>query len=247
MENGACGCGETPIREKHFAALCALHAAPDAEALAGVLNKSVRALGVSYLQIIERVAGDQYKAVFDTAPRKISVSAVFERHPKVGRTVSEIIQAGLPFDLDTVDGDSVGAPYREVLDEHRRFGGMAYYYAVPTFFAGVCSGLAVFYFQRRPRGSECFQSDLCILGQGTFDGFRAFRPVPSVGECPLTPRQREALAYCGDGKSDWDIGVLLGVSQATAHEHVETAKRKLGVRTRIQAVLLAYKNRWIEI
>jgi len=40
------------------------------------------------------------------------------------------------------------------------------------------------------------------------------------------------------GKTDWAIGELLGISKATAHFHIEQAKRKLGVGSRTQAVAL---------
>ncbi|MCC6920340.1 MAG: hypothetical protein IT548_14155 [Alphaproteobacteria bacterium] len=59
---------------------------------------------------------------------------------------------------------------------------------------------------------------------------------PSAGVSPLSPRERDCLAFVADGKSDWEISVILGISQATAHSHVENAKRKLEARTRAQAV-----------
>jgi len=34
------------------------------------------------------------------------------------------------------------------------------------------------------------------------------------------------------GKSDTDAGVLLGISNQTVHQHIETAKRRYGVATR---------------
>lgn len=58
----------------------------------------------------------------------------------------------------------------------------------------------------------------------------------------LSSRERDCLAYVAEGKSDWEISVILSLSQATVHQHVENAKRKLGVRTRPHAVAkhLAY-------
>lgn len=58
----------------------------------------------------------------------------------------------------------------------------------------------------------------------------------------LTPRERDCLAFVADGHSDAEIGERLGISQNTAHDYVENAKRKLGARTRAQAVakLFAY-------
>jgi LuxR family quorum sensing-dependent transcriptional regulator len=52
----------------------------------------------------------------------------------------------------------------------------------------------------------------------------------------LTPRERDCLAFVAEGKSDWDISVMLGVSHTTIITHVQNAKRKLGAATRAQAV-----------
>ena len=55
---------------------------------------------------------------------------------------------------------------------------------------------------------------------------------------PLTPREIECLQWAAVGKTDWDIGQLLGVTASTAHYHIERAKNKLGVNSRVQAVAL---------
>lgn len=52
----------------------------------------------------------------------------------------------------------------------------------------------------------------------------------------LSDRERDCLAFVAEGKSDWEISVILNISQWTAHQHVESAKKKLGVRTRAQAI-----------
>jgi DNA-binding CsgD family transcriptional regulator len=54
-------------------------------------------------------------------------------------------------------------------------------------------------------------------------------------EC-LSPRQRECLAWVRAGKSSAVIGEILGLSAQTVDEHVREASRKLGVRSRTQAV-----------
>jgi DNA-binding CsgD family transcriptional regulator len=59
----------------------------------------------------------------------------------------------------------------------------------------------------------------------------------------LTERQLECLKWVAVGKSDWEIGEILGLSENTVHRHVERAKERLDVRTRAQAImaLLAWK------
>lgn len=56
----------------------------------------------------------------------------------------------------------------------------------------------------------------------------------------LTAREHDCIGFVAEGKSDWEMGVILGISQSTVHRHVENAKRKLGAVTRAQAVA-----RWI--
>ena len=55
-------------------------------------------------------------------------------------------------------------------------------------------------------------------------------------EVRLTPRERDALAWVAEGKSDWEISVILGVSETTVRFHVDNARRKLGAVNRTQAV-----------
>lgn len=54
----------------------------------------------------------------------------------------------------------------------------------------------------------------------------------------LTAREIECLRWVASGKTDWEIGRLMGIAATTAHYHVEHAKKKLGVRSRVQAVAL---------
>jgi DNA-binding CsgD family transcriptional regulator len=58
----------------------------------------------------------------------------------------------------------------------------------------------------------------------------------------VTPRESEILAWVAAGKSDWAIGRILNISGKTVNFHVENAKRKLGVGTRVQAVVAAVRS-----
>jgi DNA-binding CsgD family transcriptional regulator len=57
----------------------------------------------------------------------------------------------------------------------------------------------------------------------------------STAPTPLTPRELECLRWVLEGKSDTDIGKILGISHTTVHFHIERLKKKFGVRTRTQA------------
>ena len=57
----------------------------------------------------------------------------------------------------------------------------------------------------------------------------------------LTRRECQVLDWIAQGKSDWQIGQILSISAKTVNYHAENAKRKLGVATRIQAVIAAIR------
>ena len=56
----------------------------------------------------------------------------------------------------------------------------------------------------------------------------------------LSPRQTECLYWVLQGKSSRDIGSILGVSHRMVERHVFKACQRLGVRTRLQAVIRAH-------
>jgi DNA-binding CsgD family transcriptional regulator len=57
----------------------------------------------------------------------------------------------------------------------------------------------------------------------------------------LTPRELEALRWTMDGKTAWEVGTILGISERTAVHHVNNAMHKLGCATKHQAVLKALR------
>lgn len=54
----------------------------------------------------------------------------------------------------------------------------------------------------------------------------------------LSPRERQCFQLVALGKSNWDIGVMLNISEATVAFHVQNVLKKLKVSTRNQAVAI---------
>ena len=52
----------------------------------------------------------------------------------------------------------------------------------------------------------------------------------------ITPREAECRRWVAAGKTDAEIGIILGIATATAHYHVERVKKKAGTRSRSEAV-----------
>ncbi len=73
----------------------------------------------------------------------------------------------------------------------------------------------------------------------------AKRPEPGVATAALpddlTEREHEALRLLARGMSNREIAAEMFVGEATAKTHVSRLLTKLGVRDRVQAVVLAYE------
>jgi DNA-binding NarL/FixJ family response regulator len=63
----------------------------------------------------------------------------------------------------------------------------------------------------------------------------------------ITPREREVLTLLAEGLTMRQIGSRLGLSPRTVESHVAKLYRKLGVRTRVQAVARAAQVGLIEL
>jgi DNA-binding CsgD family transcriptional regulator len=77
-----------------------------------------------------------------------------------------------------------------------------------------------------------------VMSAAVHAGYSLFRQLleGNVPQSPLTPRESECLHWVGEGKTDSEVGKILHISGRTVRFHINNAKRKLGVASRIQAV-----------
>jgi DNA-binding CsgD family transcriptional regulator len=68
------------------------------------------------------------------------------------------------------------------------------------------------------------------------------RTVKALASLKLTPREAEVLFWISQGKSNHDIGVILGAKTGTICKHVEHILGKLNVENRTAAAVVALET-----
>lgn len=64
---------------------------------------------------------------------------------------------------------------------------------------------------------------------------------------PLTPKEAEVLKWLKQGKSTWDMSIILGISERTVKFHIGNIMRKLDATTRTHAVAIALEQGLVNI
>lgn len=71
---------------------------------------------------------------------------------------------------------------------------------------------------------------------------RVLLPATAQNDLPaLTPRELETLRWTMEGKTAWEVGNILGITERTAVLHANNATHKLGTANKHQAVLKALR------
>jgi DNA-binding NarL/FixJ family response regulator len=72
------------------------------------------------------------------------------------------------------------------------------------------------------------------------------RPAPPKELGELTARERDIVRLIAGGLSNHEIGKRVYISDATVKTHVTHIPQKLGLRDRVQAIVLAYQAGLVE-
>lgn len=82
------------------------------------------------------------------------------------------------------------------------------------------------------------QTAFSVMSASVHAGYARFKELLDTrsARSPLSPRESECLHWVSSGKTDFEVGRILSISPRTVRFHINNAKTKLGVTTRIQAV-----------
>jgi len=111
--------------------------------------------------------------------------------------------------------------------------------AAPVHAPGGYVGVTSLAFERLTALSPSEQTAINTAALMLHLKMRELAPAPAVAGPKLTPRERDCLGLVAAGQGDWEISLTLGVAETTVVTHLQNARRKLGARTRAQAVALA--------
>lgn len=212
-------------------ALSALSNLRDARGLAelrDVIAREAQALGALYFRIVEVWLGAQtverFEALLDTAPETMTLAALLARHADYADLTFGLLHLDDLVEPEAHDPDQFASLKQTLRDEHVAVGARHWVF-VPLSRGDARGGFAAFFFGDQIEDGETLKPYLRLFAQSAFDHL-AGQPVLAI-DCLLTPRQREALQEVAAGKSDWDIAVMLGVSQSTRRisEHGARAYR----------------------
>jgi LuxR family quorum sensing-dependent transcriptional regulator len=91
------------------------------------------------------------------------------------------------------------------------------------------------------------KASIHLISLYAFERMRSLRRLLPHRRTLLTAREREVLTLAAHGKSALEISHALNISKRTIDEHTQTATRKLGAANRTEAVVIALRDRIIDL
>ncbi len=196
--------------------------------------------GFTHLTVLKAPVGEDVSLIYTSAPA--NVIAAFpethsiENHPLLSRALEQIE----PFSTTEVQAQPLRAAQREVLAFLEHSLDVTDGWTFPIAKTGAREGV-VLLAGREPDMSPVIRSMLHLLAHLAFDKSETLVDGEGAVTRALTSRELECLRWVSVGKTDAEIAVILSIKPRTARFHIENAKRKLGVATRVQAVAEAMR------
>lgn len=111
---------------------------------------------------------------------------------------------------------------------------------VPCHVPGEPTGSCTLAGPRRGMPIERYLSIAQLVGAFSFQAARRLvsgNALRLPRTTKITPRQRECILLAGQGKSNWEIAAILGLSRVTVDRYFDDARRRYDVTSRTQLVI----------
>jgi DNA-binding CsgD family transcriptional regulator len=199
---------------------------------------------VSTIVVIDRPMGESDFLAVDNAPNAYREMADDRDAGRVDPVMQHCKRFGTPMIWDRrtyVEGGAVDKWERQAPFGYRTGVAMALHLPGGKHFViGVDRDHAM------PRYSiECQRMVVDLCAFAAFAQEAAMRlllpPVPREEFARLSARELEALKWAAEGKTAWEVGRILGISEQTVVRHVNNAAQKLGCVNKVQAVARAIR------
>ncbi|WP_027532616.1 LuxR family transcriptional regulator [Bradyrhizobium sp. WSM3983] len=216
---------------------CADDAADFSEAMAA----AARGLELScfaYLALPGRPKGKP--RLISTYPKEWISHYLQSRYELIDPVIAQAIQTAEPFQWGIDTRSSRPTPVQhQLLDEAAQFG-IRFGFTVPIHDGhGPIAALTFANYQRSSIFEHRVESQARVLQlMAMYFHAHVRRKLASehkIAGILLSPREFECLEWASQGKSAWEIGQILDISRNTVASYLESAKKKLGVRTVVQA------------
>ena len=237
----------------HYSGLCeALSRIATASSPAAIwtnVREFIGRFGYSYITGVDvaKVAGGLKDAAFvSDAPEgshdRIDQELNYAKHPYVVRA----LRSSVPFTVMELrqDPEFAGQLWIELLNDVVKNGDglILPVYRDDEPLAGFLFG------GESPDTSAVARSTLQVLAHAAFDKFVELRDGTSVPSASsLTVRETQCLRLIATGNEDAQVAQMLGISPRTVRFHVDSAKTKLGVTSRVQAIAKALRDHLIAV
>jgi LuxR family quorum sensing-dependent transcriptional regulator len=147
-----------------------------------------------------------------------------------------------PFEWRDAPFDPVHEPRAQMVMHRALDFRMAQGFCVPIHY-GDGSGSAVSIAGERPDHGPDVHAAMHLIALYAHHRIRnLLRPLQSDSKRLLSAREREVVRWAADGKTDWEISVILNISERTVHAHMQNSARKLEAVNRVSTIVKALRR-----
>lgn len=238
----------TPRDAKAFAFLQDAPGATSLDELTSMFGACAEAFGFAYFGCVHFGGGTPVnpamlfgRASPDWQRKYLDENLVFD-DPSIGM----IFDVARPFSWAEVEAASLAPRSRRVFDVARREGFESGFLVPVTgpfrdvIAVMMTSDLALDHDRRERSTLTAIATVYATVGK-SFNEVAADEPTTT----PLTRRECECLSWAAGGKTDWEIGFILGIAPRTVGLHVDNARAKMGAANRARAVIEAWRRGWL--